>query len=102
MRDRVDPEARRSNREVEWPTDQVSAPPSRGRWGGIQSGDLVVTSATLPAMLSDLDALLTSRGIEAAIVPMHETLHPSFRWISRGAKITRGYAVKLAGREPIL
>jgi Xaa-Pro aminopeptidase len=53
-------------------------------------------------MLSDLDALLTSRGIEAAIVPMHESLHPSFRWISRGAKITRGYAVKLAGREPIL
>jgi len=53
-------------------------------------------------MLSDLDALLTSRGIEAAIVPMHESLHPSFRWISRGAKITRGYAIKLAGREPIL
>jgi Xaa-Pro aminopeptidase len=53
-------------------------------------------------MLSDLDVLLRERGIEAAIVPMHESLHPSFRWISRGAKITRGYAIKVTGREPIL
>jgi Xaa-Pro aminopeptidase len=53
-------------------------------------------------MLSDLDLLLRERGIEAAIVPMHEALHPSFRWLTRGAKVTRGSAVKIAGREPIL
>jgi Xaa-Pro aminopeptidase len=53
-------------------------------------------------MFADLDLLLTERGIEAAIVPMHENFHPSFRWITRGAKVTRGYAIKLAGREPLL
>lgn len=53
-------------------------------------------------MLRDLDLLLHSRSIDAIIVPMHEAVHPSFRWLSRGAKITRGYAVKLAGREPVL
>src|SRR3954451_7131594 len=59
-------------------------------------------SAYNPAVLADLDLLLSSRGIEAAIVPMHESLHPSFRWISRGAKVTRGYAIKRVGREPVL
>jgi Xaa-Pro aminopeptidase len=29
-------------------------------------------------------------------------MHPSFRWLSRGAKVTRGYAVKLPEREPLL
>jgi Xaa-Pro aminopeptidase len=33
---------------------------------------------------------------------MHEAMHASFRWLSRGAKITRGYAVKLLDRAPIL
>src|SRR4051794_14395601 len=49
-------------------------------------------------MLSDLDRLLRERDLDALIVPMHEALYPSFRWITRGAKVTRGYAVKLAGR----
>jgi Xaa-Pro aminopeptidase len=53
-------------------------------------------------MLSDLDRLLRERGISAAVVPMHEHLHASFRWLARGAAVTRGYAVKVAGREPIL
>jgi len=53
-------------------------------------------------MLADLDALLAARGIDAAIVPMHEAMHPSFRWLTRGAKVTRGYAVKLRGGEPVL
>jgi Xaa-Pro aminopeptidase len=53
-------------------------------------------------MLSDLDNLLRQRGIEAVIVPMHEALHPAFRWLARGAKVTKGYAVKVAGAEPIL
>jgi Xaa-Pro aminopeptidase len=53
-------------------------------------------------MLSDLDALLTERGIGAVIVPMHEAMHPSFRWLARGAKVTKGYAVKVPGREPVL
>jgi len=53
-------------------------------------------------MLSDLDRLMRERGLDALLVPMHEALHPSFRWITRGAKVTRGYAVKLAGRDPIL
>src|SRR5881227_1477045 len=53
-------------------------------------------------MLSDLDTLLAARGIDAVIVPMHEAMHPSFRWLTRGAKVTRGFAVKLRGQEPLL
>ena len=53
-------------------------------------------------MLSDLDSLMRARGIDAVIVPMHESAHPAFRWISRGAKVTRGYAVKLLDRAPLL
>jgi Xaa-Pro aminopeptidase len=53
-------------------------------------------------MLSDLDRLMRERGLDALLVPMHEALHPSFRWITRGANVTRGYAVKLAGRDPVL
>src|SRR5205085_4352600 len=54
------------------------------------------------AMLKDLDQLMSARGIGAVIVPMHEQLHASFRWLTRGAKVTRGYAVKLVDREPLL
>ena len=53
-------------------------------------------------MLSDLDRLMGARGIGALIVPMHEAIHPAFRWIARGAKVTRGYAIKTAGRDPLL
>jgi len=53
-------------------------------------------------MLSDLDALMSARGIGAVIVPMHEALHASFRWLARGAPVTRGYAIKKAGAEPRL
>jgi Xaa-Pro aminopeptidase len=53
-------------------------------------------------MINDLDHLMRARDIDALLVPMHEALHPSFRWITRGAKVTRGYAVKLAGRDPLL
>ena len=45
---------------------------------------------------------MSVRGIGAVIVPMHEQQHASFRWLTRGAKVTRGYAIKLAGREPVL
>ena len=53
-------------------------------------------------MLSDLDRLMRERDLDVLLVPMHEAMHPSFRWITRGAKVTRGYAVKLAGRDPLL
>jgi Xaa-Pro aminopeptidase len=53
-------------------------------------------------MLSDLDAILSARDIEALIVPMHEAMHPSFRWLSRGAKLTKGFVVKRVGAEPLL
>jgi Xaa-Pro aminopeptidase len=53
-------------------------------------------------MFSDLDGLMRERDLDALLVPMHEAMHPSFRWITRGAKVTRGYAVKLAGRDPLL
>lgn len=53
-------------------------------------------------MLSDLDSLMQARGIGAVIVPMHEAMHPSFRWLTRGAKVTKGYAVKLIDRDPLL
>src|SRR5713101_7483647 len=53
-------------------------------------------------MLSDLDSLMRGRGIDAVIVPMHELAHAAFRWITRGAKVTRGYAIKLLDRAPLL
>src|SRR5205809_3183573 len=53
-------------------------------------------------MLSDLNVLMEQHAIDAIIVPMHESVHPSFRWLTRGAKVTRGYAVKLRGAAPIL
>lgn len=53
-------------------------------------------------MLSDLDLLMRDRAIDTVIVPMHEAMHSSFRWLSRGAKVTRGYAVKVAERAPVL
>lgn len=53
-------------------------------------------------MLRDLDQLMRDRALDALIVPMHEAMHPSFRWLSRGAKVTRGYAIKLPEREPVL
>jgi Xaa-Pro aminopeptidase len=53
-------------------------------------------------MLNDLERLMHERGIDTVIVPMHEHMHASFRWLSRGAKVTRGYAIKMAGRAPLL
>ncbi|HVE73015.1 MAG TPA: Xaa-Pro peptidase family protein [Thermoanaerobaculia bacterium] len=53
-------------------------------------------------MLDDLERLMRERGIDTVIVPMHEAMHASFRWLSRGAKVTRGYAIKMAGRAPLL
>ena len=53
-------------------------------------------------MLKDLDKLLAQRGIEALIVPMHEAMHPAFRWLTRGAKVTKGYALKVVGSDPVL
>jgi len=53
-------------------------------------------------MLSDLDTQMRAHGIDAIVVPMHESLHAAFRWITRGAKVTRGYAVKLLDRTPLL
>lgn len=53
-------------------------------------------------MLSDLDQLQHARALDAIVVPLHESMHPAFRWLTRGAKVTRGYAIKIAGREPVL
>jgi Xaa-Pro aminopeptidase len=53
-------------------------------------------------MLSDLDRLMREHAIDAVIVPMHEAMHSSFRWLARGAKVTHGYAVKLLERAPVL
>jgi Xaa-Pro aminopeptidase len=54
------------------------------------------------AMLSDLDQLMQQRAIDSLIVPLHEAMHPSFRWLSGGAKITRGYVIKVRDAEPLL
>lgn len=53
-------------------------------------------------MLADLDVLMRARSIDTIIVPMHEAMHPSFRWLTRGAKVTKGYAFKLVDRAPVL
>jgi Xaa-Pro aminopeptidase len=53
-------------------------------------------------VLSDLDVLMRARGIGMVVVPMHEAQHASFRWMTGGAKVTRGYAVKRPGHPPLL
>src|SRR5215212_4739958 len=53
-------------------------------------------------MLADLDPLMRARGLEAIVVPMHEAVHPSFRWLMRGVRVTLGFAIKLLDRDPIL
>lgn len=53
-------------------------------------------------MLADLDVLMRARGIDVIVVPMHEAMHSSFRWLARGAKVTRGYAIKPVDRAPLL
>ena len=53
-------------------------------------------------MLSDLDNLMRVRGIDAVIVPMHESAHAAFQWISRGAKVTRGYVIKRIDCAPLM
>src|SRR5437870_13576037 len=53
-------------------------------------------------MLVDLDNLMRSRGVDTVIVPMHESAHAAFRWITRGAKVTRGYAIKMIDCPPLL
>lgn len=53
-------------------------------------------------MLRDLDQLMRERGIDVAVAPMHEAMHPAFRWLSRAAKVTKGYAVKPLDADPVL
>ena len=53
-------------------------------------------------VLTDLDPLMRARDLSALIVPLHESMHSAFRWIARGAKLTKGYAVKVAGRAPLV
>ena len=45
---------------------------------------------------------MTERSIDTIIVPMHELMHASFRWMTRGAKVTRGYALRRAGADTLL
>ena len=45
---------------------------------------------------------MRDRSIDTIVVPMHEAMHASFRWLTRGAKVTRGYAIKPLDRDPIL
>lgn len=53
-------------------------------------------------MLEDLDRLMIDEDIALLIVPMHDARDPSFRWLSRGAKLTHGFVVKRPGDEPQL
>ena len=46
--------------------------------------------------------MMRARGIDTVIVPMHEAVHAAFRWISRGAKVTRGYVVKPIDQPPLM
>jgi Xaa-Pro aminopeptidase len=45
---------------------------------------------------------MAERMIDTIIVPMHELMHASFRWMTRGAKVTRGYAVRRGGNGTLL
>src|SRR5947209_2059093 len=58
-----------------WPLATGNRPPATG------NRQLIDTRS----MLSDLDSLMAARGIGAVVVPMHEAMHASFRWLTRGA-----------------
>ncbi|MBK5259710.1 MAG: aminopeptidase P family protein [Thermoanaerobaculia bacterium] len=52
--------------------------------------------------LDELDRLMREHAIDAVVVPLHETMHSAFRWMTRGANLTKGFAVRVAGRETLL
>src|SRR6185369_17390436 len=80
----------------------IVRPYAHARSGVEATSCLCLRLRELRGMLTDLDQLQHDRSIDAIIVPLHEAMHPAFRWIARGAKVTRGYAIKIAGREPVL
>ncbi|MFN2442885.1 MAG: M24 family metallopeptidase [Thermoanaerobaculia bacterium] len=49
-------------------------------------------------MLADLDRLMGEHDLAAILVPLHELMHPGFRWLARGARVTRGWAIRGNGR----
>lgn len=53
-------------------------------------------------MKSDLDALMEKRGLDAFIVMGDEGENPMLFYLSNGAEITRGYALKARGGEIML
>lgn len=52
--------------------------------------------------LAELQGEIAKRGLGAIVLSMHESPDPSFRWLSRGAAVTRGHLICAAGRDPVL
>lgn len=53
-------------------------------------------------MTSQLDRILEAEALGALVVSLHESSEPSFRWLSRGAAVTRGHVIVRPGVAPLL
>ena len=53
-------------------------------------------------MRPELDRILDAHGVGTLVVSLHESAEPSFRWLSRGAAVTRGHIVLQRGEQPLL
>lgn len=53
-------------------------------------------------MKRDIERLMSERGLDALIVPVHEVYNPMLDYLVGGVKITHGMAIKLAGQAPVI
>lgn len=53
-------------------------------------------------MKSDIEQLMSARGLDALIVPVHEVYNPMLDYLVGGVKITHGMAIKLHGQPPVI
>jgi Xaa-Pro aminopeptidase len=53
-------------------------------------------------MKSDMERLMSERGLDALIVPVHEVYNPMLDYLVGGVKITHGMAIKLFGQAPVI
>ncbi len=63
---------------------------------------MLFSGSVLRPPLDELDRLMRERAIDAVLVPLHESMHSAFRWMTRGSKLTKGFAVRVAGRDTLL
>jgi Xaa-Pro aminopeptidase len=53
-------------------------------------------------MKSDIERLMSARGLDALIVPVHEIYNPMLDYLVGSVKITHGMAIKCYGQAPVI